>query len=528
MTRTTWTASAWVLAPLFTALGAACPAGTAVGQVLDQKQEWVTNDSYFTVGTNLSGTQVAIGQVFTAGMDGYLTRVEALLENDASHPVTLGVSASIMSVTADGLPSGRVLGSGSATLCPEGELTETCVPFGAPGWVKFSIQPIIVTAGTRYALTLRATGGGYLKWFDHIGPSAYPNGYMAGNTGAGWWKGGYDDMTFRTYVIPPELDQSQTVHNSWFAVQQNVDLGNWWDTAAVAQTFTTGMQGGYLHKLRLLLETGSTVNPVTVNLQGVSMQYDGAYPGATITSATIPVAKLPPAGSPAWVDVTLNDPVITPSTQYTIVLAMAGDGWIKWHDFHRYPYFSQPDVYPAGGELIAAGGRWWNLQQDYTLGPRDAAFETYILPFMTRSPTPPPRVITPCAGRVCPETVGSLTPADSTDGITAHFLFKERPNGTLQGILDIDDAAPGGLTLHGCTTESTACRLTVTTFLCTAPQTLTVAGSLKRPEDASATSFVLDAAGTQHGSGTFTLGIGRSTYSFMHDRMLNVTCPAVE
>ena len=492
--------------------------------VLDQSQDKITADNYFSVGTNLSGTQWVIGQVFTAGVDGYLGRVQVYLENDSSRPVTGGILVSVQTVTTGGLPSGRQIAGGTIPVCPVTPPQSCVPPAGSPDWVEVNLSPAIVTAGARYALVLRAGGEGVLRWYDFIGPSAYPSGFMVGNSGSGWWAGTYDDMTFRTYVTPPVLDQSQAESNGYFAVQQNVDLGHWWTTASVAQTFTAGI-GGYLHRVRLLLENRSVSGPIAVSIRTVDVLYDGAYPSGTqIGSGTIPVASLPSVGVPGWVDVTLDDPVITPGAQYAILLSMTADGWIKWYDNQRLSFWD-PDVYPQGHELVWTAGTWWNLDNDYSLGPRDATFETYVLPPITRALPPPPRVITPCINRVCPATEGGLTPADFTDGIKTHFQFKERLNGTVQGIFDFTDAWPDGLSFQGCTTESAACRLTVATLLCTEPHTMTVAGSYRRPEDSYATSYQLTLSGTRNGPGTFTLSTAGKTYTLTRDRSVNVTCP---
>jgi hypothetical protein len=155
----------------------------------------------------------------------------------------------------------------------------------------------------------------------------------------------------------------------------------------------------------------------------------------------------------------------------------------------------------------------------------DAAFETYVLEPVSRSMPPPPRVITPCVNRVCPETKGGLTPADSVDGIKAHFLFKEKLNGTVMGNFSFTDEWPGGISFEDCTTESNTCRLRVTTFQCSGPNTMTVAGTFKRAEDVYASSYELNLTGTRKGSGTITLEIPKKTYTFTHDRIVEVSCP---
>lgn len=477
--------------------------------VLDQSQTLITSENYFVVGANAAGVQTVIGQVFTAGMDGYLERVQVYLENDSASPVTGGLLLSVQTVTADGLPSGREIASDSVGVC-SASLVTSCVPAaGSPGWVEFGLPPAILYAGTRYALVLRAWGGGYLRWYDHIGPSAYAPGYMAGNTGTGWWKGDYDDMTFRTYVAPPALDQSQTVAVGYRTVQFQLP---------VTQTFTAGISG-YLRRIRLLLENQTATTPVTVDLHTINRtdDLDEMFMGTHIAEATIPVASLPSAGSPGWVDVTFDYPSIVPGPEYAIILSIASNGSIRWHD-------TSASGYTRGRELIweyigMGFGVWaenWNA---------DAAFETYVLRPVARSTPPPPREITPCANKVCPATKGGLTPANFVEEIKAHFLFKEKLNGTVAGVFSFTDAWPDGISFEDCTTEPGPCQLRVATFKCSGPNAMTVAGTLQRAADTYATSYELNLVGSRRGSGTITLKTPENTYTFTHDRIVEVICP---
>lgn len=471
--------------------------------VLDQWQTAITSNSYFIVGTNPSGVQYVIGQIYTAGLDGYLQRVQVYIENDSASPVTGGLLLSVQTVTADGLPSGREIASDSIPVCPD-EPIESCVPrAGSPGWVEFGLSPAIIAAGTRYALVLRAWGGGFLRWYDHVGPSYYPNGYMAGTSGSGWWAGTYDDMTFKTYVSPPVLDQSQTVATGYGVVHAE---------RLMAQGFTPGVSG-YLRRVRLLLENHDAVGPINVSIQPIEHNYE--HPSGTPIpdgTATIPVASLPPAGNPWWVDVTFDYPWVIMGTEYAIVLSTAASGSIVWHDVAT-------DMYLGGHEMA------WEYIGWYWVYRSDATFETYVLEPVTRSMPPPPREISPCVNRVCPETKGGLTPADSVDGIKAHFLFKEKPNGTVGGVLSFTDEWVDGISFEDCTTASGTCRLQVTTFKCTGPNAMTVAGSVKRATDTYALSYELELVGSRHGSGTFTLKLPRNTYTFTRDHVVEVNCP---
>lgn len=476
--------------------------------VLDQSQTGVTPGTYVAVGTNPAGIQSVIGQVFTVGMDGYLDRVQVYLENDSASPVTGGVLLSVQTLTTDGLPSGREIASASIPLCPAYPVT-SCVPVaGEAGWAEFSLSPARVDAGSRYALVLRAGGGGYLRWYHQIGPSAYPRGYMAGNTGTGWFAIDYDDAAFQTYVRPPSLDQSQTAVSYYKIVNPQHPM---------AQTFRPAISGS-LRRIRLLLENLTATGPINVSVQIVDRLANAtAEPlGPEIALTTIPLANLPSAGSPGWVDVTFDYPSIVANGEYAVVLGAASSGSIKWLDKAGDAYTRGREIYR---EYIADIG-FWNEQYGV-----DAAFETYVLPPVSRSMPPPPRVITPCANRVCPETKGGLTPADHVEGIKTHFLFKEKLDGTVEGVFNFTDEWPNGVSLQDCTTGTGTCQLRVTTFRCSGPNAMTVAGSFKRATDTYPLSYELNLIGTRKGSGTVTLELPEHAYTFTLDRIVDVSCP---
>ncbi len=474
------------------------------GDTLDQFQTYITEDNYFIVGTVPFGTQERVtGQIFTAGLYGYLTRVQVYLENDASSPLAGGVMASIQTVTDDGFPSGREISSGSIGICADPAAVRCVPPAGSPGWVEIGLSPVVVEPGTRYAVVLRAWGGGRLHWFNHIGPSAYEAGFVVSNDGSGWLAVDYDDMTFRTYVRTPVLDQSQTVAN---------DAVNVFPNYRVAQSFTAGTSGA-LHSVSVKLENDSlwpVYGPVTVSVWTPLTASNPLH--EQIALGTIPNAAVPPVGYPAWVDVPVCCGNVSAGSQYIIVLSVYS-GTIWWHR-------SEGDAYSGGTEIDEHS--YWGWEYPGT----DTAFQTYVLEPLAQSPPPPPAGIAPCVNGACPALKGDLTPADFTDGITAHFLFKERPNGTVQGIFDFTDELLDKVPLSGCTTESTACRLTVRTFACTGPQEMTVAGSFKRMGDEYASGFRLVASGVKNGPAALTLSVAGLTYSFTHNRMVDVTCPA--
>jgi len=119
---------------------------------------------------------------------------------------------------------------------------------------------------------------------------------------------------------------------------------------------------------------------------------------------------------------------------------------------------------------------------------------------------------------------GSVTPTDSTARITSNVQFQELPDGTVHGSLNFNDSKTGNFVLHGCTTNSVACRLTVTTFACTDQHAITVAGTYT-PKGETEGDYLLTMSGTKGGIGSFTFTAGPYTYTLTHDGIVDVTCP---
>lgn len=499
---------------LFLSLVAARSAGAA-DDTRDQSQTSTHPDWFFYVGADMFGELHEVGQIFLVGMEGYLDRVRVYLENDPSSPATGPITVSIQEVTNDWLPSDREIANATIPL-------DRIPSAGSPDWVDVSIEPVLVKKGTYLALVLSLSGGtGHIRWHDYIGPSAYPSGFTVGNDGYGWRAGTYDDMTFETYVITPVLDQSQEATNHYSIVEKDVSSGGRLYTQLIAQTFTAGVSGN-LHQVRVLLENGTAGAPIAVSIQTVETLLGRRFPtGLQIGSGTIPVEMIPQAGYSDWVDVSINDPPITAGTQYAIILSLTGSGWVKWYEYYG-------DVYERGTLDVWSQNYWFDSDYDYTIRSRDATFQTYVLPPIITSPAPPPpQTTTPCVNGVCPAAKGGFTLADFTDGIMGHFQFRERPNGTIQGILNFTDSWPDGISLQGCTTESAACRLTVATFACTDQHTITVAGSYTQRGKPLADSYLLTLSGAAHGPGRFTLKAGGKSYTLTRDGITDVTCPAV-
>ena len=80
----------------------------AVEEILDQAQTgtdgtWaLIEDSYWPS---------KLGQIFTAGRYGYLTRISVYLENDSTNPATTPIMVSIQTI-AGGVPSGNAAAFG--------------------------------------------------------------------------------------------------------------------------------------------------------------------------------------------------------------------------------------------------------------------------------------------------------------------------------------------------------------------------------------------------------------------------------
>jgi hypothetical protein len=165
------------------------------------------------------------------------------------------------------------------------------------------------------------------------------------------------DQTFKTYVWPTSLDQSQTAspdHYDYFGAGQRV-----------AQTFTAGLYG-MLDQVSVELVNDAetpTTGPVAVEIYRVS----GGYPfGLPIGAGLIPSSAVPSFPAPAWVDASVSDTYVTPGSQYAVVLSTSDLGRVHWAGNQ------DAGVYPEGNELIGVSG--------WVSKPYDMSFETYVLP----------------------------------------------------------------------------------------------------------------------------------------------------
>ena len=455
------------------------PAGAS--EVIDQAQTepWT---EFFYIG---QGYQPQMAQIVTAGMYGTLHRVSLYLGNiSATGPVTVSIETVI-----GGVPSGNQIASRRIPV-------SALPPYDQPGWVDIVFNGVLVAPGTQYAVVLFTDG--VIQWYSS--GDVYSRGYMLVNRGYGWNSLSASDAMFQTYVIPDTLDQWQ--HVSAGAKFLKGD-GN-----PVGQTFTAGLSG-VLDRVAVYLT--NTYNPATGPLEVSIQTLAGWFPSGTeIGHGSIPSSSIPPYPDGGWVTIGISGAVVTAGTPYALVLT-EGQGRFYW-------FYDAQDIYQGGAMMDGYAGNWY-----FALG--DAVFETYVAtPIAFAPPPPPPQTITPCSGGVCPAVTGNVTPTDSTSRVTSNVQFRERPDGTVHGILNFNDSRTGDLALKGCVTGSAACRLTVTTFACTNQHSITVAGTYT-PKGGTADYYRLTLSGVRDGIGTFTLTVGDNTYTVAHYGIVDVTCP---
>ncbi len=432
-------------------------------------------------------TSTPVGQTFTAGVYGVLDEVSVYLWNPSTSPATGPITVTVQTVTSKGVPSGTEIATGTIPL--------SAIPAGSYSWVtvyltSVNTKPVVVTPDTKYALLL-ASSGGQPRW--EVENDVYPGGSMVIKSGTGWASDA-NDATFRTYVVPAILDQQGV---EWFdfgwVVPGNPPNG---------ETFTAG-RTGYLSQVGVVLGKDWLTHPnsdVTINFYNV---IDGRRIEPVIASGTIPLSvldKVPSEGfGGIWVDAPVTDDLyVTAGNQYAILLTM-NEGNILWL-----------------GHTIGTGPE------------EDMSYRTYVLPILeiiSDAPWPPLPVVTHCVNGVCPAARGVFTPADLTGRVTGHVQFQERPDGRVHGILSFSDPRDGGITLQGCTTESAACQLTVTTFACTDQRTITVGGTYSL-QGGTRSWYALTLSGVRNGQGTVSLRIGAYTYTLTQIGIVDVTCPA--
>ncbi len=436
------------------------------------------------------------GQIFTvgAGVYGSLDRVSVYLDSDtsSSYPIGAFLTISVQTVIG-GLPSGKQIGSGTIPL--------SAIPaLNSPNWVDVTIRDAVVSAGTQYAIVLQTSVWNATIIWGVAERTSYTRGTMASNYGGGWSIDGLYDFTFETYVVPDVLDQSQgTEHGGGISGVGGYPLG---------QTFTAG-RSGKIDRVRAQVYNWDATGALVATIETLT----GGYPsGTVIGQGSIPASSLPEECNFLWVNIGISGggAAVTAGSHYAVVLDS---------DFGQFIWLlNNGDLY-KGGAMLQYNNYGWSFYNS-----SDAVFETYVATPVVSAPPSPPATITPCSYGICPAVGGSVTPKDSTARLTSNVQFQELPDGTVHGILNFNDSKTGNFVLHGCTTASAACRLTVTTFACTDQHAITVAGTFT-PQGETASNYQLTLSGVSDGIGTFTLTAGDYTYTLMHNGIVDVTCP---
>lgn len=469
------------------------------------------------------------GQTFNARMYGSLDRVRLHLENFTnSYPAGAELIVSVQTVD-NGVPTGVEIGRGAIALSE--------IPASGSGgdWVDIFIQRgAVVHAWKQYALVLRTNNlNAQVNWWfaGEGGPSgsSYTIGRMIHNYGNGWIMDVTLDFAFETYVIPDVVDKAQMFHwgfpdayeatmaqifiptRTGIIDRVDVNVGNQWGDSAwtPAELIEVSIQtvNGDGNPSGKVLGRGSFLAPRD--------PYDAAY-GIWVNNIDISGAHVI-AGIP-----------------YALVLH-TDKGAVCWNyitsSYNIYPIPENP-----GGSLLKynchlcptspdSGGEWApHLATWFDDLPVWAQYSVHMVPMIPAASPAPPPMITPCSSGVCPAVSGNITTQDSTARITSNVQFKELPSGKVQGILNFNDSRTGELVLNGCTTSSTACKLTVKTLACTDQNSITVAGTYT-PQGESTGNYLLTLSGKKGGIGTFTLNTGDYTYSLTHEGIVDVTCP---
>lgn len=448
--------------------------------VLDQNQSQTSGTGG---GTRALGA-TPVGQTFTVSVHGLLDRVSVYLTNSSASPGPIRVT--IVQGTSTGLPN---IGSqvASATISAE------AIPKpGNRAWATALVSPFVVNPGTQYAMLLSTDVSGP-QWV--LVSDVYSRGTAVIRNGTSWTTTAYD-FAFQSYVLPPILDQSQTQWSHGYGLVGGTRGG---------QYFTAHVSGR-LERISVVMENGA------IWTDGVPPDIAvGIYiHDVLLESGTIPFGSVPVwfnGSTPSWVTASLSGMSVTAGTQYLLTLKEVPNwGHMEW--FYGANYYS-------GGDALMNGQTWpWY----------DMAFKTYVLPAPLSTMAPAPWGVSPCVNGVCPAARGGFTPADLTDGVTSHFQFQERPDRTVQGVLNFKDPRPDGIELRGCTTESDACALRVTGFGCTDTHSVTVGGTYT-PKGDTASSFRLTVSDDPGVPGTFKLTSGTYRFTLTLDGVANVTCP---
>jgi hypothetical protein len=184
---------------LTVALSAACAGwvllpGAASAGTLDQQQPNGGGS-----GLQVQGTQ-SVAQTFTAGISGGLDQVDLKLSGAGGTAPTLPLMVEIRNATGAG-PGATVLANGS--------VPASAAP-ATPAFVSVAFaNPAAVQAGTLYAIVAYNSDTAPRFWAWAIDPT---NPYSRGDSfytassppGATWTSFAGNDLSFKTYVSPPQ------------------------------------------------------------------------------------------------------------------------------------------------------------------------------------------------------------------------------------------------------------------------------------------------------------------------------------
>ena len=478
-----------------------------IPDTLDQAQ---TDDSTWCM--YFADTQPA-GQTFTAGLHGALNRVSVKLRDYENNPASGPIIVSIQTTTEQGLPSGEEVGRGEIPL-------DKIPAYGSGGqWIDVGINPVsnspvAMESGTEYAFLLIPSEGAAC-WYQSQS-DVYDGGSLMTRLGVGWMTTHEPfDGAFETYILEPVLDQNVDQQNYIPSYITIYGFLNYWTSdydKSYAQVFTAG-KSGFLSRVSINMggvrSDGRSLltGPVTVRILPVG--WDGVPLYDVLAVGTIPFAET--QTKEGWVDAWLSPLFyVNKGQRYAIKVTPA-------HNFPDMVYWYRAAYYYSGN-LFRMNYDIWEVV--YEIG----MFRTYVLPF--KSVMQSGFGIEPCANDVCPEVSGGFTPADFTGGVKGHFDFRERTDGTVKGVLKFTDQRQEGFVLHGCTTDSAACQLTVTTLDCTDQHALTVEGTYT-PKGGDVNYYELNLSGVRDGIGTFTLKSGEYDYTLTRKGIVDVTCPPI-
>jgi len=170
-------------------------------------------------GLGLVGNDVFLAQVFTQGTSGYLTRHRLRIANSNSYVTNIHVSTY------------STLGSGEPNIMIGSEVSVSGTSVGGTAeWVNFTFAtPVLLTAGTEYAIVMRADQFDW-DWQRHSN-GVYPGGeaWSSLDSGGTWASMPAADFVFETYVgtnAPPTARDDNVTTDEDTVLYGNVTVDN--------------------------------------------------------------------------------------------------------------------------------------------------------------------------------------------------------------------------------------------------------------------------------------------------------------